>query len=340
MKRGIAFQHLVGELEAALDPGATVSVSDWARDDAGGLERDVRVVGTRDGVAFDLFAECKDWTAAPVGPSVVLEVAGKRDFLRADEARVYTNSSFTKKALQVGRDLGVGLYSVVADGDDRARTEMWSLLDRTVVTVQRHWLIIHEVERRVSPDFGFPDVRYEGHVVADFLACRLREVLGRVHDQLRAPPYSGQMRMRALFESPVHVTVCGAPTELRGASLVAELQLHFEQAEVRSRMSLGQFDHLTGKAWVPPGQWIAYEVDESGWTRVPPPNHPPLDPPFLALNFRVNRLTKELRPDEPSWGAVVEAWDAWLVDGEADVECVALEPWPPESQDAGDADNG
>src|SRR5262245_3127346 len=114
VKRGFPFQDLVAELEAALDQAATVTTSDWARDKAGGLERDVRVVGTRAGSAFDLFAECKDWQTA-IPPAVVLEVAAKAQFLGADEARVYSNSRFTPKALQVAASMGVGLFSVLAD---------------------------------------------------------------------------------------------------------------------------------------------------------------------------------------------------------------------------------
>ena len=62
MKAGFPFQHLVSELEAAMDPKAIVTFGDWERDASGGVERDVRVRGTRNGSPYDLFAECKDWS--------------------------------------------------------------------------------------------------------------------------------------------------------------------------------------------------------------------------------------------------------------------------------------
>ena len=63
--------------------------------------------------------------------------------------------------------------------------------------------------------------------------------------------------------------------------------LRYEAAVVPSSMSLGQFDHHTGKAWVPGGEWISYEIDfHDGWEETVP-FEIYLEPATFELSFNV-----------------------------------------------------
>ncbi len=68
MKLGDAYQDLVGEIQRALDPGASVDVGIWVEGPDGRRDCDVRVRGTVNGATRFILIECKDW-AAPVGAS-------------------------------------------------------------------------------------------------------------------------------------------------------------------------------------------------------------------------------------------------------------------------------
>ena len=304
-------------------PQAIVTFGDWERDASGGVERDVRVSGTRNGSPYDLFAECKDWSTK-VGPGVVFEVDGKRRFLGADEARVYANGPFTPKAVQVARDLGVGLYGVVADGDGRTRLEMQSLLRRTNLRFPSFHGVVHPIDGRRLPDgleWELGDVLREGLPLWDWAADRLESITtADVVDELRAHDLTaGELRLRTLFVEPLDCEVRAIPISLQGFTAWANCSLLHEGAVVPSSMSLGLFDYHSGKAWVPTGEWISYEVDHRvGWEPIDGFDID-LDPASFELSFNVRQGLIRFGEAAPDLDGRVRGWDAWLVNHGADI---------------------
>jgi len=119
-KPGDEYQELVGAVEKALEPGASVKVGQWIDGPDGKRELDVEVRGTLDGSPCFILIECKDW-GDPVRIGVIDALDSKRRDLFADRAVVYSNSGFTAPALRKAKRVRIGAASALKAGDGEVK---------------------------------------------------------------------------------------------------------------------------------------------------------------------------------------------------------------------------
>ena len=111
--------EIVGAVQAAMDPSATVTTGDWIETAYGRRDRDVYVAGTSGGAPRTVLIECKDWKD-PVGIAVVEQLETKRTHsVPVDVAMICSNSGFTQPARLLATNFGIGLISALSAGDSR-----------------------------------------------------------------------------------------------------------------------------------------------------------------------------------------------------------------------------
>ena len=103
------YQELVGTIESAFDSGAEVRVGEWIEGPDGNRDCDVSIRGTREGVPYFAFAECKDWKRR-VGIETVDALDSKRKDLNSDLTALYSNSGFSAHAVQKAKRAGINTF--------------------------------------------------------------------------------------------------------------------------------------------------------------------------------------------------------------------------------------
>ncbi|GIW67652.1 MAG: hypothetical protein KatS3mg096_520 [Candidatus Parcubacteria bacterium] len=112
MKKGIKYQNLVGSIMKALYQSADIKINSIIKGPDGCRDIDVEVRGNLHNGKKFLFIECKDWNK-PVGICVLDIVDSKSRDLNADEVIVFSNSGFTKEALNKALRLNIKLCSAL-----------------------------------------------------------------------------------------------------------------------------------------------------------------------------------------------------------------------------------
>ena len=112
-KVGTAYMEIAGVVQQAMDPGAKVTTGEWIKTKYGRRDRDVFVIGTVSGASRTVLIECKDW-ADRIGIDVVEQLETKRTHsVKADVVIICSNSGFTKPAILLATDLGIGMISAL-----------------------------------------------------------------------------------------------------------------------------------------------------------------------------------------------------------------------------------
>jgi hypothetical protein len=108
----------------AFDSTADVQAGKWVEGPDGRLDMDVSIEGQVNGRPIRLVIECKDFDlrkSGRVGRPFVDALDSKRHDLGVDAAFICSNSGFTQDALRKARRKGIGMISVLAKGDSRAK---------------------------------------------------------------------------------------------------------------------------------------------------------------------------------------------------------------------------
>ena len=135
---GTAYQQLVASVVKAFDPGAIVSEGVWIDGPDGSRDMDVSVKGFLDGKPYSGVIECKDFTlktSGRVGIGYVDALDSKRHDIGVDFAVICSNSGFSEDAMKKARRTGIGLSSVLAQGDSRVKVVIEQLIDFRKVSV-------------------------------------------------------------------------------------------------------------------------------------------------------------------------------------------------------------
>jgi hypothetical protein len=124
---GDAYQEVVGAVERALNPGATVTVSGWIAAPDRQRDMDVAVQGLVDGRPHVVLIACQD-QQHPVGIGSIDRVEAKRRDFGADAAILYSTSGFTRDALLQARRVGIEPVAAVVAGDGRIRVVVYQTI--------------------------------------------------------------------------------------------------------------------------------------------------------------------------------------------------------------------
>jgi hypothetical protein len=108
----------------AFDSNADVQAGRWVEGPDGRLDMDVSIEGQVNGCPIRVVIECKDFDlhkTGKVGRPFVDALDSKRHDLGVDAAFICSNSGFTEDALSKARRKGIGMISVLAEGDARVK---------------------------------------------------------------------------------------------------------------------------------------------------------------------------------------------------------------------------
>lgn len=251
VERGKPYQQLVAEIVRLFDPNATVTDGKWVDGPDGRLDLDVSVEGTVHGDDYLGVIECKDYTVAgagKVGRPLVDALESKRRDLGAAWSVICSNSGFTVDAIRKARRVGIGLISVLKNGDARARylVEQDDFFRRTTFTLA-DWDFEYVFDPPVASRLGNDEPRYQDLPVALWL-------VERAYRLAQANPYAtGLLQYDVDFVKPVPCTANGTSIFLRYARVRFSYVTEWRKRSVSVDLQAGLYNHLTGAVRMAPG---------------------------------------------------------------------------------------
>ena len=256
-KAGTDYMEIVGAVQQAMDPGAKVTTGDWIQTKYGRRDRDVYVVGAVHGDPHTVLIECKDWSD-PVGIDVVEQLDTKRRHsVKADAVLICSNSGFTKPAILLATDLGIGLISALKAGDDRIRYIALTKYVAKRLSIES-WTLWTEADPRVS----IPDPRlvlFRGLPVVNWFSP-ISKALIQQHEDAKLIQVIYTLKGKQEF------TVSGSSFLIEKIGFVLRCKKSWYSQHVRQDVTLGEYDHLKRCVRIPSGQgcWIG-PFDNDNW---------------------------------------------------------------------------
>ena len=253
------YQELVGSVQRALDPGATVEVGTWVEGPDGRRDMDVSVRGTKDGRDFFVLIECK-YHQRPVGIRVIDELKSKREDLKADRAIIFSNSGFTRDAARKARRVGIDLASALREGDPLVNVEIVRTFVAKAYFVVR-WVMVLFLDstRTEQVDFHPFDISYDGLPVVNWIE-------GDSLRLLREHPDSRVIKAEYAFKGEQDFVIREQKSRLTGLAYQLECETNWVAQRVRENVTLGSYDFLTGQISVPDQETYGIgPFDRYGW---------------------------------------------------------------------------
>ena len=139
-KLGVPFEQVVADVLREMDPNAVVEQGKWEIGPDGRRELDVQVTAIVDGVRRRALIECKDFnprTTGPVGITLIDALESKRRDLKLDVAFICSNAGFTADAIRKARRVGIGLFAILREKDERIRFQVSEEIYFRKVKVER-----------------------------------------------------------------------------------------------------------------------------------------------------------------------------------------------------------
>jgi hypothetical protein len=278
-KAGDSYQDLVAAVRNALDPGAEVSVGRWVSGPDGRRDRDVWVKGTIGGEPHRVLIECKDWKSR-VGIGVVDALDSKRHDLDATIAAIYSNSGFTKPAINKARRVDIQLAVALKSGDPVIRVGLLQHFVARRLSVDNWRAVLYWPKNDPVPSELDPSVLlHDGKPLLNWLHEQSKQILSE-HGAPRL------VQAEYGFTAPQTFTHINGSVRLIGLVLLMECSDTHVGQTVATNVSLGHFDVLKGRIIIPHGQM--YEVgpfDPKGWEPSPAPQDAPLEPGSFSLGL-------------------------------------------------------
>jgi len=256
-KAGTEYMEIVGAVQQAMDPGAKVTTGEWIQTKYGRRDRDVFVVGTVNGASRTVLIECKDW-ADRVGIEVVEQLETKRRHsVKADVVMICSNSGFTKPAILLATDLGIGMISALKAGDNRIRYEVLAEYVAKRLSVES-WTLWTEAD----PGVPIPDPRlvlFKGLPIVNWFSP-ISKALIQQHEDAKLIQVTYTLRGTQEF------TVSGIHCRIGQIGFVLRCKKSWHSQQVRQDVTLGEYDHLKKCIRIPSGQgcWIG-PFDRDDW---------------------------------------------------------------------------
>lgn len=256
-KAGTDYMEIVGAVQQALDAGAKVTTGEWIKTKYGRRDRDVYVVGAVNGDPHTVLIECKDWSD-PVGIDVVEQLDTKRRHsVKADAVLICSNSGFTKPAILLATDLGIGLISALKAGDDRIRYMALTEFIAKRLSVES-WTLWTEAD----PGVPIPDPRlvlFKGLPVVNWFSP-ISKTLIQKHEDAKLIQVIYTLKGKQEF------TVSGSSFLLDKFGFGLRFKKSWYSQLVRQDVTLGEYDHLKRCVRIPSGQgcWIG-PFDRDDW---------------------------------------------------------------------------
>ncbi|MBK8959764.1 MAG: DUF2034 domain-containing protein [Proteobacteria bacterium] len=276
--RGRAFQKLVSEVARAFDSDAVVTEGEWVPGPDGRLDMDVAIRGYIEARPVLVVVECKDFSLSAtgkVGREFVDALDAKRHDLGATVAIICSNSGFTADALRKAKRKGIGMISVLREGDDRVKAEIQEELILRCIYFG-DWRFTYHSETNIAEaleSHHLHSVKFGARSLDAWLQYRAFLVAKE------NPSVNTRLRASFRFTKPL-AFCCGAnPITLSGAEVGFIYRTEWRRQTIRLDATLGIYDYLRGRSTCSgENQYMINGVDwdtadpcelPSDWTPVP-----------------------------------------------------------------------
>jgi len=245
---GKPYQRLVAYVVQAMDPSSIVEEGKWVVGPDGKRDMDVVVRGSLDGREFSVLIECKDYDKSKtgkVGIGYVDTIDSKRKDLSVDVAMICSNSGFTSPAIHKAKRKGIGLVSVLKEGDPRIKVEILEEIYTRKVKM-----------KSISVDFGTPipkefplgEVLFQNKRLLYWINGRIAMIL--------SGNYIGSCKISADHRLRIPTKLLFGDQEV----IVEQINLLFDQETnwfsqvVTLDASLGMYDYIRGRVQMGSGK--------------------------------------------------------------------------------------
>ena len=260
-KPGTWYENTVAEIARLIYPSATVRVRQQVEGPEGNREVDVDIRWiAEDNKPHFVLLECKD-RKAPVDIPAIDGLHSKSLDLKPNLTIIYSNSGFTKKALDKARRLSIAAMSALWAGEERIRHVSERLFVAKALIVDRFALAIYpsdgtdEIPLKWEP----ADLSFQGLPVLNWLSALSRDLLLQHQD-------AKVIIWTTAFLRETEFTIHGQPVILRGFRLTLACSQKYVSQIVREDVSVGAFDHLRRGVIVPSGQtYTIGAFDRASW---------------------------------------------------------------------------
>jgi hypothetical protein len=263
-KPGDEYQEIVGLVRQALDPNANVKTGQWIEGPDGERDLDVEVRGVHDGKEQFVLIECKDWKRK-VGIGTVDALESKRRDLGADDAAIYSNSGFTRPALQKAKRVGIRMFSALRLGDNKVRFVVYREVVASKLSVDNFSLRVFSSDNvaLVLPNGLKPiEIKYKDLPLINFLHDESKAIL---MDQNKAATFT----VSYVFHKPERFDIGADQIEIQTLQLTMRCSEKYVSQDVQENVTLGHYDFFNDIVAIPDQQ--VYKVgtfDMSKWVEV------------------------------------------------------------------------
>jgi hypothetical protein len=272
-KRGKWYEDVVAVVAKALYPAAVANVRQEIDGPEGAREVDVEVRGNIDGRQQFALLECKDWKV-PVDIQALDALHSKSLDLRADLAIIFSNSGFTRKALEKAKRLDIGAMSALVHGDQRIRPIIERVVTAKRLSVDKWHLAVFPTEdsKELLPAEWSPnDLHYEGLPVVNWISQLSRDLLIKYED-------AKKIIWTGAFLKETEFSLAGCNIMLLGLRLDMNCSKKWMSQVVREDVTAGAFDHLWKRVLVPSSQsYFLGTFDRDRWQECAPPDEEAAD---------------------------------------------------------------
>jgi hypothetical protein len=301
---GGAYQEIVAAVERALHPEANVDVGEWIEGPDGEREVDVVVRGKLGATHHVALIECKDWRR-PVDIKTIDELDSKRNDLGADTTLVYSNSGFTKKALNKAQRKNIQAVSALNAGNADIKLTVRYTLTPKFLSIDR-WIVRlypdEESNRKIPSEWLPQDLIYNDLPVVNWIRKASADVLLANED-------SSEITAIYAFKEPTQFALGAIKIALLGIGYVLECSKCWLSQTVGADLSLGQLDHGTGQVWLPDKQrFMLGPIDTplENWQRMDrPPAAGTSGAPFVDVRLLLRKIPEVPGAGTPDIDAII-----------------------------------
>jgi len=253
MKKGLEYTKVVQELMKVLHPDKTIKINSIINGPDGKREIDVEVRGVFNNKDSFLFIECKDWNR-PVGIEIIDAVDSKGQDLKTDEIIVFSNSGFTKEAINKSLRKNIKICSVLKNKDKIIKIKIYRKALIKTISIENWELIVYPVEEdlnKIPKDWNpVEDITYEGSSIIKWISKESKIIL---REKIKEFSFNKEINLLATycFYNPNIFLIKNKPIILKGLAIKMHIIKKNFLCSIPVDASLGLYNYLSNDVVVP-----------------------------------------------------------------------------------------
>jgi len=257
MKKGENYELLVQKLEKALDNKAEVKHNQRLKSPEGRIQIDVTTETKIKGQNKLSVIEVKD-RKRPLDRVIIDPIPSILEDVRADRASVYSNSGFSKSALQKSKRKKIGVFSVIKSGDKNVKTQITKEIVAMRITLE---LVDIDAKWKLA-DHSF--VQTKSPIILEWALGKVRKNI----DTFINRPNKRNRVFKMEFKSvqPIIFNDLNLPYPVVGLIIQSRPMIEWVKQVVSVSATFGQYDHLGKAITIPNREALSLGIiDNSKW---------------------------------------------------------------------------